>query len=132
MLSNSFSAEYAVAVGVSAPSPTKRGSNAYHGTAFYDFNNDGRTPTYNQTLAGVERGDRLSKTHDNRWGGLPGRTHHRQQAVLLRQLRGLENKAIQPGRATVPTQAMERVQRHGAAPEGSADRCGVPDQTIPR
>ena len=32
-------------------------SNAYHGTAFYDFNNDGLNAlTYNQTLSGVERG----------------------------------------------------------------------------
>ena len=68
VLSNSFSADTAV----SPASWSRRSAAATRitATAFYDFNNEGLNAlTYNQKLSGVERGDPLSKTHDNRWGG---------------------------------------------------------------
>ena len=67
VLSNSYSAEYGGLAGVVIT--TKRGGKQYRGTVFYDFNNDSLNAlTYNQTLAGVERGDPLSDTHEHRWG----------------------------------------------------------------
>src|SRR4030095_12248767 len=64
VLSNSYSAEYGGLAGVVVT--TKRGGNQYHGTGFYDFNSDGLNAlTYNQKLAGVERGDPNSDTHQH-------------------------------------------------------------------
>ena len=61
--------------------------------AFFDFNSDGLNAlTYNQTLAGVERGDPLADTHEQRWGGSYRRAARRRQAVLLRELRRLERQ----------------------------------------
>ena len=57
VLSNSYSAEYGGLAGVVVT--TKRGSNNYRGTAFYDFNSNGLNAlTYNQKLgsAACERG----------------------------------------------------------------------------
>ena len=65
----------------------------YRGTGFYDFNGDGLNAlTYNQTLAGVERGDPNSDTHEHRWGAGIGGPLIEREAVLLRQLRGLEQQ----------------------------------------
>ena len=62
VLSNSYSAEYGGLAGVVVT--TKRGGNAYRGSVFYDFNSDGLNAlTYNQKLAGAERGDPNSDTH---------------------------------------------------------------------
>ncbi len=86
VLSNSYSAEYGGLAGVVVT--TKRGSQQYRGTGFFDYNSDSQNAlTYNQTLSGVERGDPLSDTHERRWGGSIGGPALQQQAVLLRQLR---------------------------------------------
>ena len=106
VLSNSFSAEYGGLAGVVVT--TKRGSNAFHGSGFYDFNNDGLNAlTYNQKLSGVERGDPLSKTHNNRWGGSFGGPIIASKLFFFGNYEGSNDKAIYGGsRATVPTQAM--------------------------
>src|SRR6185295_1848298 len=63
VLSNSFSAEYGGLAGVVVT--TKRGGQQFRGTGFFDYNTDGLNAlTYNQTLAGVERGDVLTDTHE--------------------------------------------------------------------
>ena len=91
VLSNSYSAEYGGLAGVVVT--TKRGGLQYRGTGFYDYNGDGLNAlTYNQTLAGVERGDPNSDTHEHRWGASIGGPLIEREAVLLRQLRGLEQQ----------------------------------------
>ena len=103
MLSNSYSAEYGGLAGVVVT--TKRGSSAYRGTAFYDFNSDGLNAlTYNQTLSGVERGDPLSDTHEHRWGASLGGPLFGSKLFFFGNYEGSNDKAIfGGGRATVPT-----------------------------
>ena len=91
VLSNSYSAEYGGLAGVVVT--TKRGGNDYRGTGFYDFNNDGLNAlTYNQKLAGVERGDPQLRHPRAPLGRQPGRPAQERQDVLLRELRGLERQ----------------------------------------
>jgi hypothetical protein len=106
VLSNSFSAEYGGLAGVVVT--TKRGSNAYRGNAFYDFNNDGLNAlTYNQKLAGATRGDPLAKTHQHRWGGSFGGPLIEGKLFFFANYEGSNDKAIYGGsRANVPTAAM--------------------------
>src|SRR4029453_4259115 len=67
VLSNSYSAEYGGLAGVIVT--TRRGTNAFSGGGFFDFNNDGLNALpYGQTLAGLERGDPLLDTHQRRYG----------------------------------------------------------------
>ena len=127
VLSNSYSAEYGGLAGVVVT--TKRGGNAYRGTGFYDFNGDGLNAlTYNQTLAGVERGDPNLRHARAPLGRQHRRPAHRQQAVLLRQLRGLERQGDLRRRArNVPTAAMRDGDFRGTAisPERSRHRRAV-------
>ena len=106
VLSNSYSAEYGGLAGVVVT--TKRGANSYRGTSFYDFNSNALNAlTYNQKLAGVQRGDPLSDTHEHRWGGSVGGPLISGKLFFYGNYEGSNNKAIFGGaRATVPTAAM--------------------------
>ena len=74
---------------------TKRGANSYRGTSFYDFNSDSLNAlTYNQTLAGVERGDPLSDTHEHRWGGSIGGPLISGKLFFYGNYEGSNNKSI--------------------------------------
>jgi hypothetical protein len=106
VLSNSYSAEYGGLAGVVVT--TKRGANDHHGSAFYDFNENGLNAlTYNQKLSGVERGDPLSDTRHQRWGASLGGPIRSGKTFFFANYEGSIEKAIfGGGRATVPTQAM--------------------------
>ena len=114
VLSNSYSAEYGGLAGVVVT--TKRGSSTYRGTGFYDFNSDSLNAlTYNQTLAGVQRGDPLADTHEQRWGGSIGGPARRQQDVLLCELRRLEQQGDLrwwPSDRSDRSDAQRRLPRH--------------------
>ena len=135
VLSNSYSAEYGGLAGVVVT--TKRGGNAYRGTGFYDFNSDGLNAlTYNQTLAGVERGDPQLR-HARAPLGRQHRRTARQQArrSSTRNYEGSNNKAIYGGaRANVPTAAMRErrfprhIDHHPTIPHTGEP---FPDQMIP-
>src|SRR4030095_7461699 len=93
VLSNSYSAEYGGLAGVVVT--TKRGASTYRGTGFYDFNgNDLNALTYNQTLAGVERGDPLSDTHEYRWGGSTGGPLVQGKLFFYANYEGSDDKSI--------------------------------------
>ena len=106
VLSNSYSAEYGGLAGVVVT--TKRGGNNFHGTAFYDFNSSGLNAlTYNQKLAGAERGDPNSDTHQHRWGASFGGPLISGKTFFHASYEGSNSKAIYGGgRANVPTAAM--------------------------
>ena len=133
MLSNSYSAEYGGLAGVVVT--TKRGANSYRGTSFYDFNSDDLNAlTYNQTLAGVERGDPLSDTHEHRWGGSIGGPLITGKMFFYANYEGSNNKAIfGGGRATVPTAAMRNGDFRGTAivPQDPHDRPALPGSDDP-
>ncbi len=133
VLSNSYSAEYGGLAGVVVT--TKRGADNYRGTAFYDFNNDGLNAlTYNQTLAGVQRGDPLSKTHDYRWGGSTGGPLVSGKLFFYANYEGSSTQSIfGGGRATVPTAAMRNGDFRGTAIAPIDPQTGVafPDRVIP-
>ena len=114
VLSNSYSAEYGGLAGVVVT--TKRGGNSYGGSAFYDFNNDGLNAlTYNQKLAGTERGDPNSKTHAHRWGASLGGPLKTNKTFFFVNYEGSNEQAIfGGGRANVPTQAMRNGDFSGA------------------
>ena len=96
VLSNSYSAEYGGLAGVVVT--TKRGSQQYRGTGFFDYNSDGLNAlTYNQTLAGVERGDPLSDTHERRWGGSIGGPLFGNKLFFYGNYEGSNDKAIYGG-----------------------------------
>jgi Carboxypeptidase regulatory-like domain len=133
VLSNSYSAEYGGLAGVVVT--TKRGANSYRGTSFYDFNSDSLNAlTYNQTLAGVQRGDPLSDTHEHRWGGSLGGPLISKKLFFYANYEGSNSKAIfGGGRATVPTQAMRNGDFRGTAitPRDPVTGQAFPNQTIP-
>jgi hypothetical protein len=133
VLSNSYSAEYGGLAGVVIT--TKRGGSQYRGTSFYDFNNDSLNAlTYNQTLAGVERGDPLSDTHEHRWGGSLGGPLIGGKLFFFANYEGSNDKAIYGGsRANVPTEAMRAGDFRGTAISPIDPETGAPfpDQTIP-
>ena len=114
---------------------TKRGADNYRGTAFYDFNNNGLNAlTYNQTLAGVQRGDPLSKTHDYRWGGSTGGPLVSGKLFFYANYEGSSTQSIfGGGRATVPTAAMRNGDFRGTAIAPIDPQTGVafPDRVIP-
>ena len=114
---------------------TKRGGSQYRGTSFYDFNNDSLNAlTYNQTLAGVERGDPLSDTHEHRWGGSLGGPLIGGKLFFYGNYEGSNDKAIYGGsRANVPTEAMRAGDFRGTAINPIDPDTGAPfaDQTIP-
>ena len=112
VLSNSYSAEYGGLAGVVVT--TKRGGNAYRGTAFYDFNaNEMNALTYNQKLGLSEeelstlRDDPNSDTVNHRWGASFGGPIKSNKTFFFGSYEGSNDKAIYGGgRATVPTAAM--------------------------
>jgi hypothetical protein len=115
VLSNSYSAEYGGLAGVVVT--TKRGANQYHGTSFYDFNADNLNAlTYNQKLAGTERGDPNSDTHAHRWGASVGGPLKSGKTFFYANYEGSNDKAVAGGgRATVPTAAMRNGDFSGAS-----------------
>ena len=116
VLSNSYSAEYGGLAGVVVT--TKRGSQQYRGTGFFDYNSDGLNAlTYNQTLAGVERGDPLSDTHERRWGGSIGGPLFGSKLFFYGNYEGSNDKAIYGGGRsnTIPTAAMRAGDFRGTA-----------------
>lgn len=133
VLSNSYSAEYGGLAGVIVT--TKRGSNSYHGTGFFDYNDDALNAlTYNQTLAGVQRGDPLSATHEGRWGASLGGPLLQGKLFFYGNYEGSNDKAIFGGsRATVPTAAMRDGDFSGTAIVPRDPLTGEPfaDQVIP-
>jgi len=112
VLSNSYSAEYGGLAGVVVT--TKRGGNAYRGTAFYDFNsNELNALTYNQKLGLSEeelatlRSDPNADTHNHRWGASFGGPIIQNKTFFFGSYEGSNDKATYGGgRATVPTAAM--------------------------
>ncbi|PYR57010.1 MAG: hypothetical protein DMF85_14895 [Acidobacteria bacterium] len=133
VLSNSYSAEYGGLAGVVVT--TKRGANQYHGTGFYDFNSNALNAlTYNQTLAGVQRGDPLSDTHEYRWGASTGGPLVHGKLFFYANYEGSNNKSIfGGGRATVPTAAMRNGDFRGTAivPRDPTTGLPFPGQMIP-
>ena len=133
VLSNSYSAEYGGLAGVVVT--TKRGASTYRGTSFYDFNSDSLNAlTYNQTLSGVQRGDPLSDTHEQRWGGSIGGPLVGSKMFFYANYEGSNNKAIFGGaRATVPTEAMRNGDFRGTAIAPRDPTTGQPfaDRVIP-
>ena len=114
VLSNSYSAEYGGLAGVVVT--TKRGGNAYHGSAFYDYNADGLNAlTYNQKQSGVERGEPNSDTHAHRWGASLGGPLVEGKTFFFLNYEGSNQQEIYGGgRANVPTQAMRNGDFSGA------------------
>jgi hypothetical protein len=133
VLSNSYSAEYGGLAGVVVT--TKRGGNAYRGSVFYDFNTDNLNAlTYNQKLAGAQRGDPNADTHDHRWGGSFGGPLKNNKTFFFANYEGSNEKAIYGGgRATVPTQAMRNGDFRGTAinPRDPRTSQPFPGQVIP-
>jgi hypothetical protein len=133
VLSNSYSAEYGGLAGVVVT--TKRGANAYRGSAFYDFNEDALNAlTYNQKLSGVERGDPLSDTDHHRWGASLGGPLRTGKTFFFANYEGSNQKQIfGGGRATVPTEAMRNGDFRGTSirPRDPLTGQPFPDQIIP-
>ena len=139
VLSNSYSAEYGGLAGVLVT--TKRGSNSYRGTAFYDFNSNGLNAlTYNQKLgrsdadlAGL-RSDPNSDTHQHRFGASLGGPLKTGKTFFYANYEGSNDKAIfGGGRATVPTAAMRGGDFRGTAinPRDPLTGQPFPNQVIP-
>src|SRR3954465_1352417 len=139
VLSNSYSAEYGGLAGVLVT--TKRGSNTYRGTGFYDFNSNGLNAlTYNQKLglsdadlAGL-RSDPNSDTHEHRFGASLGGPLKSGKTFFYANYEGSNSKAIfGGGRATVPTAAMRAGDFRGTAinPKDPLTGLPFPNQVIP-
>ncbi|HEY8150942.1 MAG TPA: carboxypeptidase-like regulatory domain-containing protein [Vicinamibacteria bacterium] len=139
VLSNSYSAEYGGLAGVLVT--TKRGSNSYRGTAFYDFNSNGLNAlTYNQKLgrsdadlAGL-RDDPNSDTHQHRFGASVGGPLKTGKTFFYANYEGSNDKAIFGGsRAIVPTAAMRNGDFRGTAitPRDPLTGQPFPGQVIP-
>ncbi|HXK12481.1 MAG TPA: carboxypeptidase-like regulatory domain-containing protein, partial [Vicinamibacteria bacterium] len=121
VLSNSYSAEYGGLAGVVVT--TKRGGNAFHGSAFYDFNGNGLNAlTYNQKLglssdelAGL-RSDPNAATHEHRWGASIGGPIKSGKTFFFASYEGSNSQAIYGGaRVNVPTEAMRNGDFSGAS-----------------
>ena len=102
VLSNSYSAEYGGLAGVVVT--TKRGGNAYRGTAFYDFNaNELNALTYNQKYGLSEedldalRDDPNADTHQHRWGASFGGPLVTNKTFFFANYEGSNDKAIYGG-----------------------------------
>ena len=115
VLSNSYSAEFGGLAGVVVS--TKRGSNQFHGTSFYDFNSDElNARTYAQTLNGVRRDDPNADTHDHRFGFSLGGPIHTNRTFFFGNYEGGRLKALGGGaQAIVPSQAMRSGNFSGAS-----------------
>ena len=101
VLSNSYSAEYG-GPGRRRGHHQARRQRATAAPRFYDFNTDGLNAlTYNQKLAGVERGDPNSDTHEHRWGASLGGPLKSGKTFFFANYEGSNDKAIfGGGRAT--------------------------------
>ena len=106
VLSNSYSAEYGGLAGVIVT--TKRGSNRYRASSFYDYNsNELNARTYAQTLNNVSRSDPNADTHDYRYGGSLGGPLVTNRTFFFANYEGSQLKALGGGaQAIVPTAAM--------------------------
>jgi len=106
VLSNSYSAEYGGLAGVIVT--TRRGTNAFSGSGFFDVNNDGLNALpYGQTLAGLQRGDPLLDTHQRRYGATLGGPIARNKTFFLVNYEGSSQAQVGGGTTiTVPTDAM--------------------------
>ncbi|BCS31650.1 hypothetical protein TBR22_A08530 [Luteitalea sp. TBR-22] len=106
VLSNSYSAEFGGLAGVVVS--TKRGSNQFHGTSFYDFNsNELNARTYAQALNGVSRDNPNADTHDHRFGASLGGPIIGNRTFFFGNYEGGRLKALGGGaQAIVPTDAM--------------------------
>ena len=121
VLSNSYSAEYGGLAGVVVT--TKRGGNAYRGTAFYDFNaNELNALTYNQKYGLSEeelatlRSDPNADTHQHRWGASFGGPIKTNKTFFFANYEGSNSKSIYGGsNITVPTAAMRAGDFSGAS-----------------
>ena len=126
VLSNSYSAEYGGLAGVLVT--TKRGGNAYHGSAFYDFNDNSLNAlTYGQKLTGATRDDPNADTSVHRWGASLSGPIRSDRTFFFANYEGLHDKQITGGgRATVPTQAMRTGDFSGATFTVRDPRTGQP------
>jgi hypothetical protein len=115
VLSNSYSAEYGGLAGVIVT--TRRGSNAYAGIGFYDFNgNELNARPYGETLAGLERTDPLLDTRDHRYGATLGGPIVRDRTFFLVNYEGSNSAQVGGGTTiTVPTDAMRNGDFSGSA-----------------
>ncbi len=121
VLSNSYSAEYGGLAGVVVT--TKRGGNAYRGTAFYDFNSNSLNAlTYNQKYGlsaedlATLRSDPNAQTHEHRWGASFGGPIVQNKTFFFATYEGSNDRAIYGGGvATVPTAAMRAGDFSGAS-----------------
>ena len=106
VLSNSSSAEYGGLAGVIVT--TRRGTNAFSGTGFFDVNNDAlNARPYGQTLAGLERSDPLLDTHIRRYGATVGGPIAKDRTFFLLNYEGSSQAQVGGGTTiTVPTDAM--------------------------
>jgi hypothetical protein len=106
VLSNSYSAEYGGLAGVIVT--TRRGTNAFSGSGFFDVNNDGLNALpYGQTLAGLQRGDPLLDTHQRRYGATVGGPIVHDKTFFLLNYEGSNQAQVGGGTTiTVPTDAM--------------------------
>jgi Carboxypeptidase regulatory-like domain/TonB dependent receptor len=106
VLSNSYSAEYGGLAGVIVT--TRRGTNAFSGTGFFDVNNDAlNARPYGQTLAGLERSDPLLDTHIRRYGASVGGPIAKDRTFFLLNYEGSSQAQVGGGTTiTVPTDAM--------------------------
>jgi Carboxypeptidase regulatory-like domain len=134
VLSNSYSAEYGGLAGVVVT--TKRGSQQYRGTGFFDYNSDGLNAlTYNQTLAGVQRGDVLTDTHERRWGGSIGGPLIGSKLFFYANYEGSNNKSTYGGSRSnaIPTAQMRAGDFRGTLifPKDPLTGEPFPDQVIP-
>jgi Carboxypeptidase regulatory-like domain len=134
VLSNSYSAEYGGLAGVVVT--TKRGSQQYRGTSFFDYNSDGLNAlTYNQTLSGVQRGDVLTDTHERRWGGSIGGPLIGNKLFFYANYEGSNNKATRGGGRSnqIPTAQMRAGDFRGTQifPTDPLTGEPFPDQMIP-
>jgi hypothetical protein len=121
VLSNSYSAEYGGLAGVVVT--TKRGGNAYRGTAFYDFNADELNAlTYNQKYGLSQedldalRDDPNADTHQHRWGASFGGPLVTNKTFFFANYEGSNQKSIYGGTTiNVPTAAMRAGDFSGAS-----------------
>jgi len=126
VLSNSYSAEYGGLAGVVVT--TRRGTNAFSGSGFYDLNNDGLNALpYGQTLAGLQRGDPLLDTHERRYGATFGGPIAHDKTFFLVNYEGSNQAQVGGGTTiSVPTDAMRNGDFSGTAITAIDPRTGRP------
>jgi hypothetical protein len=115
VLSNSYSAEYGGLAGVIVT--TRRGTNALHGSSFYDHNsNELNARTYAQALNNVSRDDPNADTHEHRFGVTLGGPILSNRTFFFGNYEGSRRKALGGGaQAIVPTEAMRGGDFSGAS-----------------